>query len=358
VEPRYAQGGEDDRLRPDHGARGEPDGSLPRAGRGRAPPPRGVDAPGRPRPPLPRPQGFLHEGHLSLVRHARERCDAVVASLYVNPTQFSVAEDFGVYPSDRAGDLAKLREAGCDVAFCPPTLYHETAGSAGEAGNLAGAGPGGPPPPPPPPPRGAGAPPPRPPPPRPPPPGAHETWVEVTRLQRGLCGGSRPHFFRGVATVVAKLFHIVEPDVAVFGRKDYQQFRLVERMARDLDFGVEVVGLPTVREADGLAMSSRNARLAPGDRERAAGVSRALRWAAGAIAAGEVGDAGAAARGVAERVAASGGRVDYVEVRDARELTEVPAAIAPGREVVVAVAAHFGDVRLIDNIDCQAPARA
>ena len=314
---------------------GSPTGRSPAPAGAAPPPPRGADAPGRPRPPLPRPQGFLHEGHLSLVRHARERCDAVVASLYVNPTQFSVAEDFGVYPSDRAGDLAKLREAGCDVAFCPPTLYHETAGSAGEAGNLAGAGPGGPPP-----------------------PGAHETWVEVTRLQRGLCGGSRPHFFRGVATVVAKLFHIVEPDVAVFGRKDYQQFRLVERMARDLDFGVEVVGLPTVREADGLAMSSRNARLAPGDRERAAGVSRALRWAAGAIAAGEVGDAGAAARGVAERVAASGGRVDYVEVRDARELTEVPAAIAPGREVVVAVAAHFGDVRLIDNIDCQAPARA
>ena len=252
----------------------------------------------------------------------------VVASIYVNPTQFSVSEDFGVYPSDRGGDLAKLEAAGCDVAFCPPTLYHAPPDSAGDAANLAGSG--------------AHA------------RGSHETWVEVTQLQLGLCGGSRPHFFRGVATIVTKLFHVVEPDVAVFGRKDYQQWRVIERMVRDLDFGVEIIGLPTLREADGLAMSSRNARLAPGDRERAVAISRALAWAAGGIADGSLADAAEAARGVAERVGASGGRVDYVEVRDATELTEL-GAIGAGQEVLIAVAAHYGDVRLIDNVDCRAP---
>ncbi|KAK9837099.1 hypothetical protein WJX81_002708 [Elliptochloris bilobata] len=271
--------------------------------------------------------GYLHEGHLSLVQEARRRADVVVASIYVNPTQFSATEDFGVYPNSRAEDRRRLEEAGVGATFEPATLYAtgRSSGASGDHANVVGMGA--------------------------PAAGAHETWVEVTRLQTGLCGGSRPHFFRGVATVVAKLFNIVEPDVAVFGRKDYQQWRVLTRMARDLDFAVEVVGLPLVREPDGLAMSSRNALLDSNARKRALSISESLRWAEEACSRGEAPGVQVLRQGVADRISAAGGRVDYVEVVDADEL--VPVEELDARPVLVAVAAFFGSVRLMDNLELQ-----
>lgn len=249
--------------------------------------------------------GFLHEGHLSLVRGARERAGAVVASIYVNPTQFGPREDFAVYPRDEAGDLAKLEAAGCDAAFVPADLYARKPDGAPD--QLA--------------------------------------WVEVEGLADTLCGASRPGFFRGVATVVLKLFHAVEPDVAVFGRKDYQQWRVVSRMVRDLDLPIEVVGLPIVREPDGLAMSSRNARLDPDRRRRATALHRALELGSWLYAQG-VRDADTIRARMAALVEHEGGRVDYVELVD-RE-TMAPLAILD-RPALAALAVFFGDVRLIDN---------
>ena len=255
--------------------------------------------------------GYLHEGHLSLVRRARNLADHVVASVYVNPTQFAPGEDLDVYPRDLDGDLAKLRDEGVDAVFAPEDLYARTA---------------------------QGAPP-------------HETWVTVQDLSKPLCGASRPIFFRGVATVVAKLFHIVEPDVAVFGKKDYQQWRVIRRMVRDLDMGIEVVGAPLVREPDGLAMSSRNVRLSPDERQRALSISRSLRAAQAAVDVGErhAGPLLAAAR---EAIEGAGGRVDYVELRDPETLAPVDTLTAM---TLMAIAAHFGTVRLIDNTELTLP---
>lgn len=249
--------------------------------------------------------GFLHEGHLSLVRLAHSHADVVAASIYVNPTQFGPGEDFDVYPRDRDGDLAKLEEVGCAAVFTPEALYARP-----ERGE-----------------------------PR------HETWVEVTELSRGLCGASRPGFFRGVATVVAKLFHIVEPDVAVFGRKDFQQSRVIGAMVRDLDFAIEIVTGPIVREPDGLAMSSRNVRLTASERQRALAIPGSLAACERALRDGER-DGETLRALVAEHVEAAGGRVDYVELVSPEGLTRVASIDGP---CVVAVAAWFGAVRLIDN---------
>ncbi|PNH09684.1 Pantoate--beta-alanine ligase, partial [Tetrabaena socialis] len=180
----------------------------------------------------------------------------------------------------------------------------------------------------------------------------HKTYVAAERLQRPLCGGSRPHFFRGVCTVVAKLFHIVEPDLAVFGRKDYQQWRVISRMVRDLDFAVEVVGLPICREPDGLAMSSRNARLSEESRQSALCISRGLKWAEAAVAEGTAGEPAAVAAHVRGLIEAAGGKVDYVELLDAHHLG--PITDLSSQPVLLAVAALFpardrGTVRLIDN---------
>ena len=165
--------------------------------------------------------GALHEGHLSLVDHARAKGDAVVMSIYVNETQFAPGEDFDQYP--RTAEDARAAEARwVDCVYQPKRMY---------ARRRMGRDP-------------------------------HETFVEVTELSNGLCSGTRPHFFRGVATVVTKLFNVVEPDVAVFGKKDYQQWRVIQRMVRDLNFDIDIVGGEIVREADGLAMSSRNLLLA------------------------------------------------------------------------------------------------
>lgn len=245
--------------------------------------------------------GYLHEGHLSLVKGAKERADRVVASVYVNPGQFAPHEDFDTYPRDTEGDRDKLRSLGCDALFEPNTLY----------------GPG------------------------------HQTWLRVQELERPLCGVSRPTFFRGVATVVSKLFNIVEPDIAVFGKKDFQQWRIIERMVDDLDFGIEIVGLPLVREADGVAMSSRNARLAPEDRIAARSLSEALFAARDSVAKGED-DAAVVRQGIHRRISETGARVDYIEIVDAITLEEVKKI---ARRTVIAVAAHVGDVRLIDNVE-------
>src|SRR5262245_47075355 len=163
--------------------------------------------------------GALHDGHLALLRAARGKADVVILTIFVNPTQFGPSEDLARYPRDEAGDITKARGAGIDLAFCPEAAAMYPPGS--------------------------------------------QTFVEVRELQKPLCGASRPGHFAGVATVVAKLFHITQPHVAVFGQKDYQQLAIIRRMVRDLDFDIEIVGAPIVREPDGLALSSRNAYLSP-----------------------------------------------------------------------------------------------
>lgn len=269
--------------------------------------------------------GYLHAGHMSLVKAARERADVVIASIYVNPTQFSKNEDFGVYPKAREEDHRKLIEAGCVAVFEPMSLYQPGTGTAtntSDAANVVGAGEHTV--------------------------GAHETYIQVEQLQKGMCGISRPHFFRGVATIVAKLFNIVEPDVAVFGKKDYQQWRVICRMVRDLDFDIEIVGIATGREPDGMAMSSRNALLTPDNRQKAVCISHALKWAEAAISHQDPAPSDIQQE-VADRINKASGRVDYVSVTDAENLQKLERFL-PGQDVLVAVAAFFGSVRLIDNV--------
>jgi pantoate--beta-alanine ligase len=244
--------------------------------------------------------GALHEGHVTLLREARKHGQRVALSIFVNPTQFGPNEDLTRYPRDLPGDLAKAAAAGTDVAFVP------------EAADVYPTG--------------------------------FQTTVEVGELARGLCGPFRPGHFAGVATVVCKLFNVVRPDVALFGEKDYQQLAIVRRMVIDLDMGIEIVGVPTVREADGLAMSSRNAYLSPVERGRALSLSRALFAARDAVAAGARDGTAVAARA---RAALDVDRIDYVELVDAgtlRPLTDID------RPAVLAVAAFVGRTRLIDNV--------
>ncbi len=246
--------------------------------------------------------GALHAGHLALVRAARARADVVILTIFVNPTQFGPNEDLAKYPRDEAGDITKAREAGADLAFCPEAAAMYPAGA--------------------------------------------QTFVEVRELQQPLCGARRPGHFAGVATIVSKLFHITQPHLAVFGEKDYQQLAILRRMTRDLDFGIEIVSVPIVREPDGLAMSSRNAYLSADDRKAALALSAGLAAAEAAFAAGER-DAGvlvAAARAPLERE--SRVRIDYVELRDADELT---ALTRVERRAVLAIAAFLDKTRLIDN---------
>jgi len=244
--------------------------------------------------------GFLHEGHLSLVEKARALSDFVVLTIFVNPTQFGPGEDLERYPRDPEGDLDKCLRAGVACVFAPPreAIY---------------------------------------------PPG-YQTYVEVEGLSRGLCGDRRPGHFRGVATVVAKLFNMVGPCVAVFGEKDYQQLQVIRQMAADLNLPVEVVGSPIVREPDGLAMSSRNAYLSPAQRAQALCLSRALA-AIRSHAPEKADEAVRIARDVIE--AEPEARIDYVEVRHARTL-EPLGRLVPG-ETLVALAVFVGKTRLIDN---------
>ncbi len=249
--------------------------------------------------------GSLHDGHVALLEAARRDCDVVVMSLFVNPAQFGPGEDLARYPRDRDRDAAIAAEAGVDLLYAPAVeeVY----------------------------------------------PDGFATTVEVGGLTRVLCGdpGRRgPEHFRGVTTVVAKLFNTVGPDVAYFGQKDAQQAVVIRRMVADLDFPVEIVVVPTVREADGLAMSSRNAHLAPADRERAPALHRALRAAAAAARPGaSAGEALAAAR---TELAGAGVEPEYLEARDAGDLT--PIETFNGRRALIAVAAQVGDARLIDNV--------
>ena len=248
--------------------------------------------------------GYLHDGHLSLLRAARAECEVVVMSLFVNPTQFGPGEDLGRYPRDEARDLALVGEAGVDVVYAPTVeeVYPE----------------------------------------------GFATHVEVEGLTEVLCGDpSRrgPGHFRGVTTVVAKLFNAVAPDVAYFGQKDAQQVAVIRRMARDLDFGVRIEALPTVREADGLALSSRNAYLGPADRERATALWRAL----GAVEREARDQPLPAAIEAGMRELELAGIVpEYLEARDAETLE--PVEKVDGRQVLVAVAARVGGARLIDNV--------
>eukprot|EP00891_Asterochloris_glomerata_P001325 jgi/Astpho2/1325/e_gw1.00024.24.1_t len=267
--------------------------------------------------------GYLHAGHISLIDIARQvaHADVVIASIYVNPTQFAAHEDFGVYPASLEEDHRKLQAAGCVAVFQPASLYAHGQSPTPDSSAVVGAAQHVP--------------------------GQHETFIQVEQLQKGLCGVSRPHFFRGVATVVAKLFNIVEPDVAVFGSKDYQQLAVIRRMVRDLDFGIQIVGGPIAREPDGLAMSSRNALLEPSNRQRAVCVSQALQvvlasTSGPAISTQQLQDQ------IAERIASGGGRVDYVEVVDAAELQRCEDVRS--QPTLIAVAAFFGKVRLIDNV--------
>jgi pantoate--beta-alanine ligase len=258
--------------------------------------------------------GALHEGHLSLLRAARRRCDVVVMSLFVNPAQFGEGEDLNAYPRDEARDVELAGETGADIVFAPAPgeVYPE----------------------------------------------GFATFVEVEGLTDVLCGAptsrGREHF-RGVTTVVAKLLNIVAPDVAFFGQKDAQQAIVVRRMTADLDFPVEIAVEPTVREPDGLAMSSRNAYLTPEERQRATALSRALDAAAAEAQDGVETDAALkAARSV---LAEAGIEPEYLEARSATDLE--PIVSFNGRPVLVAVAARVGRARLIDNVVLgPAPARA
>ena len=250
--------------------------------------------------------GALHDGHLQLVRAARGKADVVILTIFVNPTQFGPNEDLAKYPRDEAGDIAKARAAGIDLAFCPEVAAMYPAGA--------------------------------------------QTFVEVRELQKPLCGASRPGHFAGVATVVTKLFHATLPHVAVFGEKDYQQLAIIRRMTRDLDFAIEIASVPIVRESDGLAMSSRNAYLSADDRKAALSLSRGLAAAEVAYKAGERDAAALVKAARAPIEAESLARIDYVELRDAEELTEVARV---ERKAVLAMAVFVGPAakktRLIDN---------
>jgi pantoate--beta-alanine ligase len=247
--------------------------------------------------------GALHAGHLALIEGARSRADIVIVSIFVNPIQFDRRDDFDVYPRPIAADLDTCRAAGIDAVYAP------TAGAMYPAN--------------------------------------FETYVEPGDLASRFEGASRTGHFRGVTTVVAKLFGAMQPDVAVFGQKDYQQLAIIRRMVADLDMGVEIVGLPTVRDDDGLAVSSRNVRLDAGQRAAAVCVNQALRAAASAYASGER-SAAALERTATERILAEPlARLEYVCVADAdtlEPLAEVQTA------AVILAAAWFGDVRLIDNV--------
>jgi len=247
--------------------------------------------------------GFLHEGHLSLVRLGHARADRVVASLFVNPTQFAPSEDFEAYPRDEARDAALLAGAGCDLLYAPNVeeMY----------------------------------------------PNGFATTVSVAGVSAPMDGVARPIHFAGVATVVTKLLTQCRPDVAIFGEKDFQQLLVIKHLARDLDLGVEIVGGSTVREPDGLALSSRNSYLTPDERGVAPQLNGALRSAGEALRAGaSVHDVEAA--GLAALAAAGFGKVDYFEVRGAEDLTRLgPGPVdAPAR---IFVAARLGKARLIDN---------
>ncbi|MEW6280091.1 MAG: pantoate--beta-alanine ligase [Candidatus Eremiobacterota bacterium] len=247
--------------------------------------------------------GYLHEGHLELVRRARRETACALVSIFVNPTQFGPAEDLDSYPRDLQRDVDLCREAGAEAVYAPEPadVYWPDA----------------------------------------------TTWVEVHGLDRPLCGRFREGHFRGVATVVAKLVHRVQPRKAYFGEKDFQQLTIIRRMVRDLDFPLEVVPVPTVREPDGLAMSSRNVRLSPDGRQRATALFAALTTAREAVERGER-DAEAAVSAAGQVLRGAGIEPQYLELVQADNLE--PASNPLAGRLVLAVAAFVDGVRLIDNL--------
>jgi pantoate--beta-alanine ligase len=245
--------------------------------------------------------GALHEGHLSLIALAKAKADRVVVSIFVNPIQFGPREDFSIYPRDEAGDLKKLGNAGVDLVFAPetPAMY----------------------------------------------PQGFKTLIKIGDLTEGLCGAARPNHFDGVATVVAKLLMQCGPDIAIFGEKDYQQLLVVKQLVRDLNIPVEIIGAPIVREADGLALSSRNVYLSPEHRKIAPLLHQTISGVAADLAQGRgCDDAVVAAR---FKLDAAGFRVDYVAVRDPDTLRPLSGPVKRAR---VLAAANLGKTRLIDNV--------
>ena len=246
--------------------------------------------------------GYLHEGHLELMRSVRPLSDVLVISIFVNPAQFGPGEDFERYPRDLERDIRMATTTGADIAFIPQVaeIYPE----------------------------------------------GYQTYVTVTDVSAPLCGRSRPTFFRGVATVVAKLFHMVKPHVAVFGEKDYQQLVTIRRMVQDLNMDITISGHPTVREADGVAMSSRNAYLTPEQRQKAVRLNRSLKEAQALVNGGE--KAGATILKKVREVLAEGGdvRIDYAQLCNPVTLQEETRINGP---TLLALAVHVGVARLIDN---------
>jgi pantoate--beta-alanine ligase len=246
--------------------------------------------------------GFLHEGHLCLVRDAKRRADRVVVSIFVNPTQFGPGEDFAAYPRDFARDCRLLEKEQIDIVFHPAlaTMYPEGA----------------------------------------------ETYIELEKLSLPLCGATRPGHFRGVATAVAKLFNMVGPHVAIFGEKDYQQLQVIRKMVRDLSMAVEIVGHPTVREPDGLAMSSRNAYLTAEERRAAVSLSRALCKAERLVRRGETSAQLLLSLVSAELAKEPLANLEYVKLCDPETLIDLETV---DRTALLALAVRFGKARLIDN---------
>jgi pantoate--beta-alanine ligase len=245
--------------------------------------------------------GYLHEGHLSLIRIAKEYADVVVVSIFVNPSQFGPNEDLAAYPRDFTRDEKLCREAGADFIFYPTSqnMYFDD----------------------------------------------HSLWLSEESLSTVLCGESRPGHFRGVCTIVAKLLNIVQPDFMVLGEKDAQQLRVLRRMVRDMNFPVKIIAAPTIREADGLAMSSRNKYLTPAERKESDCLFRSLEKAKALFAAGER-DAGKIKAAVRAVIEATSGRVDYIEIVDDETLQPVLTLEKPA---LLALAVKFSGARLIDN---------
>ncbi len=247
--------------------------------------------------------GYLHEGHMSLVKAAKKHTDVVVLSIFVNPLQFGPKEDFKKYPRDIKRDEALAGDAGVDIMFCPSVseIYPE----------------------------------------------GYATYVNVENFTDKLCGVSRPEHFKGVATVIAKLFNIVKPDMAYFGQKDAQQVIVIKKMARDLNMDIEIKAMPIIRETDGLAMSSRNIYLSEAERREALVLNRSLEKASALAGAGER-DSVKIVKAMKELISQKPMvKIDYVSIVDTKDLKDVPAISG---ESLVAIAAFVGSTRLIDNV--------